>query len=178
MPSVLARVAIEVLWGLFQAWVIKLGNDMSRVKLPPLGNMARLSAQELAFATKFADTAVTHGARWTGRKCFFRAFILACLLRRRGVPVALNVGLCSLHQSHKGKRIDGHCWLTLNDNPYLENATMLDHYPHFLATGLNGVRYWLGFQPARGAERDALDAPLESAGSAKESAIPNKNIPA
>jgi hypothetical protein len=147
-------VLFEVFFCLFRAWIVKLGKDMSRVKLPPVGQsqMGHLTSRGLAFAVSFTDVVVTHGARWTGRKCFFRAFILAHVLRKRGVPVFMNVGICGLNGHQNGKDIDGHCWLTLNDSPYLEEAGWRGQYPHFLADGLNGIRYWMGtaesgFQP-------------------------------
>jgi hypothetical protein len=137
-------VTFEVLYCLFRAWVIKLGKDMSRVNLPPVGQNSRLSSRGLAFTLNITDAVVIHGARWTGRKCFFRTFILAHVLRRRGVPVSMNVGLCGLNGNRNGGSINGHCWLTLNDKPYLEDVDWRGQYPHLLATGLNGIRYWIG----------------------------------
>ena len=145
-------VSLEVFFCLFRAWAVKLGKDMSRVKMPPVGQTGRLSSRGLAFAVSFTEVVVTHGARWTGRKCFFRAFILSHILRKRGVPVFLNVGICGFNGNQSGKGIDGHCWLTLNGSPYLEYAGWQGQYPHFLADGFNGIRYWMGtvessFQP-------------------------------
>jgi len=60
------------------------------------------------------------------------------------VPVSMNVGLCGLNGNRNGRSIDGHCWLTLNDRPYLEDVDRQSQYPHFLATGTNGIRYWIG----------------------------------
>jgi hypothetical protein len=140
-------LAIDAFICLFRAWAVKLGKDLSKIHLPPVAKVVRLSSRSLEFAVTLTDMMVTHGARWTGRKCFFRTFILACLLRKRGVPVAVNVGLCDLKGGRRGRRMDGHCWLTLNGEPCLEEVDRRNQYPHFLAEGLNGVRYWAGFQP-------------------------------
>ena len=137
-------LSFEVCHCLVRAWLIKIGNGLAKVNLPPVGNLPPLSARGFAFALGLSEAAVIHGARWTGRKCFFRAFILAHILRRRGLPVSLNVGLCGLNGRQNGRTIDGHCWLTLDDRPYLEDGDWREKYPDFLATGQNGIRYWIG----------------------------------
>ena len=137
-------LALQIIESLILAWVIKSGRRMARVKLPATPADRSLSERDLLFLINGVDLAVRFGTPWTARKCFFRAFIIASILRKRGQPVEMNVGLSGLHGPLAGKRVDGHCWLTIDNRPFVEPRDPHDEYPDFLGIAPNGVRYWLG----------------------------------
>ncbi len=73
--------------------------------------------------------------------CFYRSYPLAVLLRQRGLPVELNIGLMGLQPR---QRLRGHCWLSLrgsiiNESEPLSSAA----YPDLLGDNGLGVRYWV-----------------------------------
>ena len=97
-----------------QAWCIKACGSRAGVALPPLrGRPGGISRTTLPLLLARTDQAVHWGARWTGRKCFFRAYILGALLRRRGVPAVLNIGLRRPAPEESNRCVDGHCWVSV-----------------------------------------------------------------
>lgn len=133
-------MSCQALNGLFQAWIVRAGKRMSNVRFPAISSRKRLDKVEISFIIWFADMLVKVGAARTGRKCFFRAFILGSVLRKWGVPVAMNIGLCNL----KSSKAKGHCWLTLNGAPFAEKDDPKEKFPFQIGSGSNGVHYWSG----------------------------------
>lgn len=129
------------LTGLVQAWLIKTGRSMHNIQLFSASGRSKLSEGDISFVIQCANMLVKWGAIRTGRKCFFRAFIMASVLRKWGIPVVMNVGLRNLRTF---KRTDGHCWLTLDGLPFAETNDPEQIYPFEMGSGTNGVRYWVG----------------------------------
>jgi hypothetical protein len=59
------------------------------------------------------------------RGCLTRGLTLYYCLRRVGVPVALRFGM---GRTSSGDGFDGHCWLELAGEPYLEARDPRSHY--------------------------------------------------
>ena len=80
---------------------------------------------------------------WFNRHlCFYRSIVLASILRKRGIPVVMNVGGRGLGLNEVRK---AHCWLTLDNMLFHEKENALELYP--LEMGYNqdrSIRYWIG----------------------------------
>ena len=139
--TVRVLILSHALRALAHAWLIKIGKTMRKVKLPSAPGEVRLSEADLSFVIGCTDFLVKLGAKRTGRKCFFRAFIAASVLRKWGVPVTMNIGLRPLPALRKAS---GHCWLTLDGIPFAETGDPHREYPFAIGQGENGVRYWFG----------------------------------
>ncbi|MCP4429683.1 MAG: hypothetical protein GY806_01765 [Gammaproteobacteria bacterium] len=126
---------------LLQAWNIKTRSKISYVQFTPSNQLNKLSQTDIDYLAKCADFLVRYGAIRTGRKCFFRAYILGSVLRKWGIPVILNVGLYNLIGDCKRR---GHCWLTLNGHIFADSSTKVDIYKTRLGSGSNGICYWYG----------------------------------
>lgn len=136
------HLSIQAFIALLQAWNIKIRRKMSNVQFPPPSNkLNALSINDIDYLTKCTDYLVYYGAIRTGRKCFFRAYILGSVLRKWGLPVVMNVGLYDLVG---GCKRHGHCWLTLNGHILAESSTKVVIYKTKLGSGGNGICYWYG----------------------------------
>lgn len=135
-------IFVQCVVALFVAWGIKLTRSISRVRLPSVREGRGLSEGDIAFVKRCADAFTRYGAARTGRKCFFRAFILASVLRRWGLPLVMNVGMGNLGPT---ARTEGHCWLTTPDGqPFAEPQDPRERYPFLMGNADYGVRYWAG----------------------------------
>ena len=135
-----------LLAGFGRAVRYKITRDMARVKLPepstsgkPRDDIEQLFVKN---TIQRAEKLVNRLVRFTTRKCFFRAYTSAYVLRKNGIAVTLNIGLHHLHKSDRSVR--GHSWLSRQDHPLEEPSDPRVRYSRFLGTGQNGVAYWLG----------------------------------
>ncbi|SLM32116.1 hypothetical protein MTBBW1_60016 [Desulfamplus magnetovallimortis] len=124
---------------LVQAWFIKISNQMSSVLFPEIKSHKILTDKEIGSILKCADFFTKFFTLHTGRKCFFRSYIMGNLLRKEGIPAVMNIGLFTHQQTRKRR---GHCWLTLNDEPFKEKRDPFIMFPVDLGAGYNGIRYW------------------------------------
>lgn len=73
--------------------------------------------------------------------CFYRSYPLAVMLRKRGLPVQLNIGLMGLQPQ---QRLRGHCWLSLHGRVINEPEPFSSAaYPELLGDNGSGVCYWV-----------------------------------
>lgn len=132
--------------GFCHSVLYKFSKDMSLVKLPAPTNTGEPWSDTDTLVAKRVigrvDKLVNIIVHFTTRKCFFRAYTSAYILRKNGIAVTLNIGLHHLHKKDRGVR--GHSWLSWQDQPLEENSDPRIRYNSFLGTGLNGVCYWLG----------------------------------
>lgn len=124
---------------LFLAWVIKICNSMQDVRFPSVRNIKKISNRRKEAIITCADFYVKYGAFLTGRKCFFRSYIMGQLLRKEGIPVVMNIGLSSRMNTRKSR---GHCWLTLDGQPFAETRDLSSIFSVDIGFGYNGIRYW------------------------------------
>ena len=139
------RVAFGAWKFLLHAWFIKTRSSLSGMALPLLsGRVGGISGKRLSCLVERTDQTVRWGARCTGRKCFFRAYILGALLRQQGVPAVMNVGLREPGPGESGRRVDGHCWVSVAGMVLAECRQPELTYPVFLGESRHGIRYWSG----------------------------------
>jgi hypothetical protein len=67
------------------------------------------------------------------RGCLTRGLTLYASLRRAGVDVQLTFGMGPTGAAVDG--YDGHCWLVLDGEPYLEQRDPRQHYTPMLSFG-------------------------------------------
>lgn len=153
VAGVWRRVTIVcIVWVfLLRAWGAKSRLWKGAVPLPSVANVRwRCPLGFVPFLVARTDEAVRLGAIRTGRKCFFRAYVLAATLRKHGVCAVLNMGLRKPPAREAHRRIDGHCWVTVDDAVLAEADDPQDLYPVLLGEGGEGVRYWSGSWEAHG----------------------------
>ena len=121
------------------AWWIKFRNTMQNVKFPNTVESKNKLAKKRDRVISCADFFVKYGTFNTGRKCFFRSYIMGYLLRKEGFPVIMNIGVSS---NKNIRKVRGHCWLTLNDQPFAERRDPSSVFPVDMGYGQNGIRYW------------------------------------
>ena len=74
-----------------------------------------------------ADLAVLLESRTDIGYCLRRSLVRFYFLRRAGIPVVIHVG--ASHSIREGTElVDGHAWLTLEDQPYFELHKNLDSF--------------------------------------------------
>jgi hypothetical protein len=136
------RLLLAALRALPAAWRARCTRDLASLRLPPVNPGPGMSDADLAWAARMAGAMARWGAPRLGRRCFFRSCVLATVLRRRGLPARLNVGLRRIGSD---ATVSGHCWVTLADGPPVaEPEGVLAAYPQPMGEGANGVRYWAG----------------------------------
>lgn len=136
-----ALIAMESAIQMLQAWRVKSGRSLATLNLPEVDTSRLLSEEDLHSLVRIVESIVALGTIRTGRKCFFRAYVLTCMLRKRGWPVVLNIGLKIVgHSNPKG----GHCWVTLNGELVTEKRSVRRDYPVGLSEPEEGVQYWVG----------------------------------
>ncbi len=143
------RCVLGCAWSVLAAWLARCGSNMEGVVLPAVARRDPPSEDDVIFAAACADRATLILAARSGRRCFFRSFALARVLRRAGMDVVLNIGL---RREGPPARTDGHCWLTRGDGSPLVEKPLPVEYPVLLGAGPSGVRYWAGPSAASNAQ--------------------------
>ena len=149
-------VFLTTLQALITAKYIMLTKNITRLTLPEINKHRKLSSEIIHESMQWAKRWVNLFSIKSHHGCYYRSFALACILRRRGIPVSLNIGLRNLRSQEKNR---GHCWLTLKGNPVFESdAEALRLYPHLLKQGQSEIYYWIGSDDARRIKRHKMTA--------------------
>ncbi len=136
------QIFYETVMALVQARRVRHGNADAGVDLPPVRpDMALSSATALSVAKRISVFVKALLFWKLGQCCFYRCYAVACVLRRRGVPVVLNIGLL---EPADRSRVFGHCWLSLNGEPFAERRDPHVLYPVEMGSRQEGVAHWLG----------------------------------
>ena len=107
--------------------------------LPAVDSTAPDPWQVIHDTGAFAAKVIAVALFWRRGKCFIRSRALATVLRHRGIPVVLNIGL----PSNPGRSHRGHCWLSLGDSLVLETHDPRPSFPTSLDCSADGaVHYW------------------------------------
>ena len=134
-------LTLKILCLLMHSLWLRISKVQSGVKLPPVENqtISRQKADKIVnWFDLIAGTFMPHNQHI----CFYRSFTLANLLRKRGIPVVMNVGGRGLGSNEVRK---AHCWLTLDDQLYHEKENALELYPLEMGYNQNrSIRYWIG----------------------------------
>ena len=128
---------LELLWRIAQAALFRRLRSDRALRLPPVAGKRIPPAEqdELVRRCNRLCRLLAHGSR---HFCWQRSWPLAVLLRHRGVPVRLNIGLMGLNQKSRG-----HCWLSLEGRPFNEpDARSAAAYPEFLGDNGHGTSFW------------------------------------
>lgn len=136
-----AAIGLQAVIALVAAWHARVASNAGQLRLPVIRFPRRLADDEVEATVRWVDGIVRVFTRRTGRKCFYRAFARAAILRRRGVPVMVNMGL---HKMAKSVETRGHCWLTLDGQPFFEDEMIGRLYPIQMGQSETGVRFWAG----------------------------------
>lgn len=134
--------ALSSLWtALWHARLLGMGTNVGALLPPvsPAGAPAKGNSQEII---RRIDRIVRVLVFWRRQRCFYRSFVAACVLRRRGVPAKLNFGL----QILGARRKRCHCWITIEGQSLAERGDPLQDYPVPLGQWQNDVYYWLAAQ--------------------------------
>jgi hypothetical protein len=73
------------------------------------------------------------------KRCFYRSFALATLLRRRGLPAGIEFGL----RLAGNRRKQCHCWVAIGDRIVGEATDPRRLFPLPAGQWGDNVRYWL-----------------------------------
>jgi len=121
---------------------IRLSKAKSGINLPAVATPPTTSPQNADDVVHWFDT-LASAAMWFNRHlCFYRSFVLASILRKRGLPLVINVGGRGLGLNEVRK---AHCWLTLEDQLFHEKENALELYPLEMGYNQNqSIRYWIG----------------------------------
>jgi len=107
--------------------------------LPALDSVANDPWQVIDDVGVFAARVIAVAYFWRRGKCFIRSRALATVLRHRGIPVVLNIGL----PSDPERNPLGHCWLSLGGDLVLEANDPRPKFPISLDCSADGaVHYW------------------------------------
>ena len=132
---------LELLRLVAQAAVLRRLRGDRALRLPPVAPM-RISPEQQAELAHRCNRLTHLLARSSRHFCWYRSYPLAVLLRKRGVPVQLNIGLMGLNQ-----RTRGHCWLSLDGRVINEPGDLSAAYPEFLGDNGCGTVFWTAAGP-------------------------------
>ena len=135
-------LTLTIIYLLVRCLWIRVSKAKSGVNLPPVVQNASISRKEVDAIVYWFDDLASAFMWLNQHLCFYRSFVLASLLRKRGIPVVMNVGGRGLGLNEVRK---AHCWLTLDNQLFHEKENALELYP--LEMGYNqdrSIRYWIG----------------------------------
>jgi hypothetical protein len=119
-----------------------LQKNISKLSLPRINKNNNLSSEGLVEIIQWVGRWVRIFCIRSRHTCYYKSYALACVLRQKGVPVSLNLGLRNLGSLEKNR---GHCWLTFKGKPVLESDDESHRlYPHLMQLGKSDVNYWVG----------------------------------
>ena len=136
-----ASVVFDTIGALWEAWALHRSNDVGALRLGPVHSARSIGRVPLNQLVRTIDFIVGALTRWSQHRCFYLSYVRGAVLRKRGFPLELNIGLRNLES---GTRTRGHCWLMLNNRPFADPADPGVKYPTVLGRTQGGVRCWLG----------------------------------
>ena len=135
-------MTFEILWLLVQARSIRSSRARNGVSLPLVSTSRELNLQTAARIVILFDGILSVLMRQNKHICFYRSYGLATVLRKRGLPVVMNVGGRGLGINEAQK---AHCWLTLDERLFHEKENALQLYPFDMGYNqTRSIRYWIG----------------------------------
>ncbi|MBI4870955.1 MAG: lasso peptide biosynthesis B2 protein [Candidatus Riflebacteria bacterium] len=140
--SDLGSIAQDTLVALAKAWQVRVLRRDEAGVLPPVSDFPAPGPEVRDRIARLVGRLVFCLTGWKPGRCYYRAFALAYVLRRRGVPLVLNLG-CQNYLEVSG-RAQAHCWLTLEGQPFAEDDDPSGRYPIPIGEVAGKVRYWLG----------------------------------
>lgn len=136
------KLTFYILFLILRAKWIKRGKIKNGLKLPPVGDSSQIDGNSVSHIVHWTDLVIKVVLYRNAYICFYRSFILAQILRKKGIPLVLNVGGRSLN-SHE--RMKAHCWLTLNGQDFYEKPNSMQLYPYEMGYNKDkSIQYWIG----------------------------------
>lgn len=129
------QIFFETLIALTKASGVRLFKGAFLSKLPPIG----LRSGSVHEIVSRVDSLVNVALFWKAGKCFYRSYSRAYVLRRRGVPLLFNFGV----RIKSPAKTQGHCWLTLDGQPFLEKDDPLTKFTMKMGNYKGQVYYWI-----------------------------------
>lgn len=118
--------------------------------LPPVSAPGNFGAEDAPQIFSRVNRIVRVLVFWKFRKrCYYRSFAAASVLRLRGVPARLDFGL----RLSGGLRQQCHCWITIGGQPLGEGLDPRKQFPISAGQWGQEVCYWLAEDKSEG--RDA-----------------------
>lgn len=114
-------------------------SQRGEINLPAIDHREVLDGRDLEQAVRWMDTLSKVALFWTPRRCFLRSFAMAAILRARGVPVLLHIGVAD---SRYQRRVGGHAWVSLGDTALAEKSDPWLRYPTELGSHCDAIFYW------------------------------------
>ena len=139
------QVTFSALAAAFEAWRIMYNGRISQLRLQLVSTLFSLPSYRMDQIVRWIDSVLKLLVFGSKHRCFYRSYTIARVLRKRGVPVVLDIGLRNLNSSIKTR---GHCWLTLNGSEFFEHLPNPQHvspvvlYPFIMGMGGDDIVYW------------------------------------
>lgn len=135
-------ITVEIIYTLIRAFKIRRSRVEGAVSLPSLAIPAKINEKMSNKIVKWFDFILSIVLLKTEHLCFYRSYGIATILRKRGVPVVMNIGGRSLSSSENMK---AHAWLTLFEKPFHEKPNSIKLYPYDMGYNKKrAVNYWIG----------------------------------
>ena len=132
-----SSIAVHVLGTVLRSYLANRRGDNKWIPLPPVAPSLNTSLGMDELVAR-VDRTVRFAIYNTAHLCLYYSYARCCLLRRWGYPVKLNIGL---HNLQGGRNAEGHCWVSLNDQPLFEGNDPHMVYPDKLGERDDTV-YW------------------------------------
>ena len=131
----------------------------NNLRLEPVNERTHVPNDSIVQIVKRIDKATKWIAPFTRHSCFYRAYAMANILRKKGLPVSFNIGLRNLSPADATR---GHCWLSLNGQPFYEkNLDAVAIYADVLmGKTTQDICYWINSDPAHQVMRARRNAPV------------------
>ncbi|MCK4798305.1 MAG: lasso peptide biosynthesis protein [Spirochaetes bacterium] len=135
-------ITVEIIYTLIKAVKVRRSRVEGAVFLPPVAIPAIINEKMSKKIVKWFDFILSIVLLKTDHLCFYRSYGLAIILRKRGVPVVMNIGGRSLSSPENMK---AHSWLTLFEKPFYEKPNSIQLYPYDMGYNKErAVNYWIG----------------------------------
>ena len=134
-------LTIQVTFLIGHVWLVRRNLGKKSLMLPAVDAERTVDSASISVIVRHVDRLLSALLRKNSHHCFYRSVILAMLLRRKGVPLVVNIGGRSL----SSPSMKAHSWLTLDDKPFHEQPNSLSIYPFDMGYNADrSVRYWIG----------------------------------
>jgi hypothetical protein len=132
----------DTLQALWRACQVRLLGKSTAGCLPPVSEDHSIQGSTRDRIARFVNLMVLCLLFFKPGKCYYRCYAISFVLRKRGVPIFLNLG-CTNYLELNSKA-SGHCWLTIKGELYLEKTDPYTRYTHFIGCSGNQVNFWMG----------------------------------
>jgi len=136
-----SKIVLKIVSLLFKAVDIRITKSREIV-LAPVAIDQTLSPEKINKIVSFINHVVWILMLWKPGRCFYRSYVIANILRKKGVPLQINFG-CENYLERTGKA-KAHSWLTLQGLPFAEKGNPSVRFPIRISVPDSDVNFWLG----------------------------------